>query len=114
MYIPSCLHIERNTELSSLCCAKCESDLLCVIEFQDGVGLAISGSQMRTELAQDHSTGDHTTCEGGMSWNPGVSDFKALHSPFVSMNSKSSLILVWHFIVLKQALILPRVASNSL
>lgn len=112
VYIPNRLHIERSIELSCICCAKRESGLLCVTELQDGAGLAISGSQIRTEswhrITQPVVYRATQLVRGGMRWHPGVSDFKVLPSPFVPMYSKSSLRLVWHWIALKQVLTLPR------
>lgn len=69
--------------------------MLCVTELQDGAGLAISGSQIRTEswhrITQPVVYIATQLVRGGMSWHPGVSDFKVLPSPFVPMYSKSSL-----------------------
>lgn len=90
--IPSCLHIERSMELSSVCCAKRESDLLCVSELRDGAGLAISSSKIRTESW--HKITQlvmYTACERRNELKSRCVWFQALHSPLEPMYSKLSL-----------------------
>lgn len=118
VYISNCLHIERRIELSCICCAKWESDLLCDTELQDGAGLAIAGAQIRTEswhrITQLVVYIVTQLVRGGMSWNPGVSDFKVLPSAFVPMYSKSSLKTSVAFDCTEAGSHVAQVASDSL
>lgn len=77
---------------ASVCCAKRESDLLCVSELRDGAGLAISSSKIRTESW--HKITQlvmYTACERRNELKSRCVWFQALHSPLGLMYSKLSL-----------------------